>query len=130
MLRHDDAAGARSLRAPADRAEVVRIGDAVEADEERPLTAGELPGVGVRVRLAEGDDSLVVPGARRRGQRSLGAYLDTQARSLLQPRLRGERALRDEQLERLAPPGADYLAHRVAAVDELAGRGHRRIATR
>ncbi len=43
-----------------DGAEVVRVGDLVEADDKRRPAPDELPGVRVAEGLAEGDDALVV----------------------------------------------------------------------
>ena len=101
VLGDDDARRAGPLGAAADRAEVVRVGHLVEADDQRPLAGGELPGVGVAVGLAEGDDALVVARPRLGGQRRLRPDLHPEPLDLAQPRLGAERALGDEELEDL-----------------------------
>ena len=120
-LGDDDPVRARTFGATDDRAQVVRVGDLVEADHERPLALDQRVRVGVAVRLAEGDDALVIARVRRVAQAPLGDDLQPEPGHLPQPRLRREGALGDEQLEDLALAGAVQLAHRPPAVDEVAG---------
>src|SRR6185437_14342336 len=68
VRRDDHARRAGTLRAPADGAEVVRVADLVEADEQRPLAPGEGVGVGVAEGIAPGEDALVVARTRRLAQ--------------------------------------------------------------
>ena len=75
VRRKDDAGRARALRAAADGAEVARIADLVEAGDQRPLARGELVRVGVAVRLAPGEDALVVAGLGGFGQGPVGLHL-------------------------------------------------------
>ena len=97
----------------------MRVGDLVEAGDQGALHLRELVCVGVAVRLAEGDDPLVVSRPRGLVQPSLGHDLHTKALHLAQPWLRGESSLGDEQLEDRAPAGTDDLSDRAAPVDEL-----------
>ena len=120
-LEDDDAAGAGPLGAAADGAEVVRVGDLVEADDERPLAPCDLVRVRIAIRLAERDDALVVHRPGGLVETPLGNHLEAEAGHVPKPRLRLEGPLRDEELEELALPGADDLAHRAAPVDQLPG---------
>jgi hypothetical protein len=63
VCRQHDAGCARTLGAADDRAQVVRIGDLVEADEQGTLALREVVGVRVVERLAPGDDALMVASA-------------------------------------------------------------------
>src|SRR5206468_5884250 len=113
-----DAGRARAFGTPADGAEVPRIRDLVEAGEQRPLRGGELPRVRVLVRLAPGDDTLVVARRRSVGQLTLGLDLQARPFDLAQPRLGLDRPVRRPALEHLAPP-VQRLPHR-AATEHLA----------
>src|SRR5690348_1905149 len=114
----DDPRRASALGAPAHRTEVARVGDPVEADEEREVLRGELPAVRVPVRLRPRDDALMVarPGGLGEPTLELDLHLDGR---LAQPRLRGDRALARPELEHLAT-APQRLAHRAAAVDLIA----------
>src|SRR5262249_6438892 len=111
---------AGAFRAPTNGTEVARVGDAVEAREQRSLDAGEL----ICVRIAEGldtrDDPLMVARTRKLGQRALGSYLDP--RPFLQPRLQAHGTLACVDLEHVAGP-AHSLADGTAAVDEIRRHG-------
>ena len=61
--------------APADGAEIVRIGDAIEADEERARLGRQLEGVRVPVRLAAGEDALMIASPGLLGQLPFGPGL-------------------------------------------------------
>ena len=67
-LADHDAGGAGGLGAPADRAEVARVLDLVERDDERVLGLEQRLGVRVRIGVDLGDDALVVGGAGEPGQ--------------------------------------------------------------
>src|SRR6185436_12634721 len=71
VCRNDDARRPRSLCAADHRAEIARVGDLVEAGEERALRRGELPAVGVLVGLAPGEYALVVTSSRGFAQLAL-----------------------------------------------------------
>ena len=71
MSRHDDPGRAGARRTTNDSAEVARIGDLVEAADERALDGRKLPRVGVRVRLTPGDDTLVIGRPGRLGELAL-----------------------------------------------------------
>ena len=75
VCRNDDAGRSRSFCAADDGAEIARVGDLVEAGEERSLRRGELPAVGVLVGLAPGEHALVVTRPRRFAQLALGLDL-------------------------------------------------------
>ena len=81
MSRDDDAGRARSLGAPDHRAEVARVGDLVEAGEQRPLDGCELVRIGVAIRLAPGEHALVVARLGRLADLAIG--LDVDARAVL-----------------------------------------------
>ena len=100
--------------------EVARVGDPVEHRQQRPLGRGELVGVGVAIRLHEGEHALVVAGLRAVGEVAVGLRLRP---GLGEPRLGLERALGRPDLEHLAP-AAQRLADGPAAVDEV--RRHER----
>ena len=109
MTRAERCAGStrplhRALRTPADGAEVVWIGHAVQADEQRLRPLGELVGVGVPVGLAKGDDTLVFARARELGQLALGSDPHAQCLQIAQPRLRAQGPLARVQLERRRGP--------------------------
>src|SRR5581483_4244295 len=123
VRRDDDAGRPRPLGAPADGAEVARVGDAVEDGEEGPLGRRELVGVRVAEGLDAGERALVVAGAGELGELALGPQAGLR---LGEPRLRLRRALRREQLEHL-PAAAQRLPDRPAAVDEVAA--HRLLRT-
>src|SRR5919106_2531678 len=123
VLGDDDAGGARALGAPADGAEVVRVGHLVEAGEQRTFARGELEGVRVAVGLAEGDDALVLHGAGRLVEGALADDLKPDPRRLPEPRLRLQRPLGDEQLQDLALARAQHLAHGAPPVDQLPRHG-------
>src|SRR5207244_8091371 len=123
MGGHDHAGRAGSFGAPADGTEIAGIGDLVETGQQRPLRAGELPRVRVAVRLAPGDDALVVACAGCLAELALSLDLNSRSIRLLQPCLGLERALGRPELEHLSPP-AQGLPDGPAAVDLLAR--HRR----
>ena len=118
MRRDDHARRSGARRAAHDGTEVARVGHLVETAEQRLLRRGELPSVRVGIRLAPGDDALVI--RRRGGLGQLALALHVDARPLAEPveRLRG--ALARPQLEHLAP-AAQRLTDGVAPVDELSG---------
>ena len=87
------------LGAANDRAEIVRVGDLVEAHQQWALADDELVGIGITVGLAEGDDALVLRRACSFVQPSLGDDLKPEAGDIPETRLGGERALGDEELE-------------------------------
>ena len=114
---HDDSRRARSLRAPDDRAQVVRVGDLVEADEQRTLLARQRVGVRVPERLAPGDDTLMVARAGSVAEQPL--RLDLRSRAGVEPRNLRRGALGRPHLEQLAR-AAHELPNRSPAVDEVA----------
>ena len=114
---HDDAGRAGALRAPADRAEVARVGDLVEHGEQRPLARGELVRVGVAVRLDPRDDALVVARAGELAQLALERGAAASPPRATPPTATARSVA--QQLEHLAP-AAQRLADRAAAVDEVA----------
>ena len=121
VRRNDDAGRARAERAPAHGAEVARIGDAVEHDEQRPLDRGELPRVGVAVRLDARDDALMVARARRaRSGRAPAAASASPRRATAPPPTARSVA---HSSSTCAPP-AQRLPHGAPAVDEVGA--HRR----
>ena len=79
MCRDDDPGRPRSLRAADDRAEIARIGDLVEARDERAFVRGELPAVGVLVGLTPREHALVVARASCFAELALRLYLQTRA---------------------------------------------------
>ena len=111
------AARARAFGTTRHGAEVARIGDLVEAGDERSLAGDELVRVRVAIRLAPGHDSLVVACPGRVRELALG--LDLQPRAVPEPRLRGGCAFARPELEHLAAP-AQRLVDGAAAVDLLA----------
>ena len=115
---NDDARRAGACRAPDDGPEVSGVRHLVEAADKRPLHRSELPGVRVRVRLAPGDDALVVGRAGRVGELTL--LVHARSRAVREPFERGDGALARPELEN-GPPAAERLANGVAAVDEVAG---------
>ena len=118
VRRQHDAGRAGAFGAPAHRPEVARVGDLVEADEERPVGRSQLVRVRVAVGLAAGDEALVLARAGELGQLPLRADLHAPP---VQPRLPGG-ARRREHLEHLAP-AVERLPHRTPAVDKLAAHG-------
>ena len=117
---NDEPVRARSFGTAADGAEVVGIGHLVETDEQRALRSGrELPRIGVLVRLAPRQDSLMVARSRRIRQLAFELDLDARPLDVAQPRLRLLGALRRPQLEHLTT-SAQRLAHRAAAVHLIA----------
>jgi hypothetical protein len=122
MRGDDDTRRARAFGAPADGAQVARIGNPVEADEQRLLLGGQLVPVGVAVRRALGDDALVIAGAGRLAQLALELHLHARP-AVLQPRLGRERTLARPQLEHLTR-AAERLSNSSPPVDLL--RGHLR----
>ena len=124
MRRHDHAGRPRSLGSAADGAEVVRIGDPVEADEERTRLSRELEGIRVPVWLAKSQHALVVASPGLLGQVPIGLGLGPDPRTwLLEPWLGGQGTLGHPELAHLAW-AAKSLAHGPPAVDLLRGRGH------
>ena len=117
VRRQHEAGCTRALRAPTDGAEVLRIGDAVQADEQRLWPLGELVGVGVPVGLAEGDDALVFARARELRELALGSNLHAQGLQVAQPRFRAQGPLARVQLENRTR-AAQRLVHRPTAVDD------------
>src|SRR5439155_24951446 len=115
----DDARRAGPFGAPADRAEIVRVGDLVEAGEQRPLALGQRIRVRVPIRVAKRDNSLVVPRGRGLGEPALPDDLEPETPLLAQPRFGGERAFADEQLEHLPASRAEDLSYRPPPVHEL-----------
>ena len=109
MSREDDACRARPLRASNDRAQVVRVGDLVEADEKGRSRRCQRVGVRVPKRLAPGDDPLVVARAGGIAQQPLLLHLRSRAR--VEPGDLRSRALRRPHLEQLAR-AAEELADR------------------
>jgi hypothetical protein len=117
VRRQDDAGRARAFRSPDDCAEVVRVGDLVEANEERRVAAGELPGVGIPERRGPRDEPLVVARPRRLAQNPL--RLDLRARTVREPRARARGPLGRPDLEHVTRAPIE-LADGVPPVDELA----------
>ena len=97
--REHEARRSRTFRAAADGAEVVRIGDAVEADKQRLRALRELVGVGVPVGLAEGDDTLVIACSRELCQLSLGSDPHARRALVAEPGLGAQSPLARMQLE-------------------------------
>jgi hypothetical protein len=122
VRRHDDARRSRSLGAPRDRAQVVRIGDLVEAYEERRLRTRERPGIRIAERLAPGDEPLVIARPGGLAQHPLGLHL--QPRSLVEPRACRCSAFRRPDLEHLARATV-RLADGIPSVHDLAGHAIR-----
>ncbi len=91
VLGDDDAGRTRPVRATAHRTEVVGIRHLVEAGDQRTLARGELVGIGVPVRLAEGDDALMVAALGQLVQLPLALHVDAKAALLTEPGL-GRRA--------------------------------------
>src|SRR5438128_644127 len=117
-VRGQDDAGRPGARSGARHcAEIPRIGDLVEADEQRRLDDGQLPRVGVAEGLAPRDQPLVVAGLRDVGELLLLAHLDTRARAD-EPILRLGGAVGRPDLEHLPPP-SHGLADGVAPGDAV-----------
>src|SRR5438105_8813856 len=114
----DDAGRARRLGAPADRAEIARVGDLVETDDERLRRGRQLKGIGVAVRLAQREYALMIGGTGCGGQVALGLDLHARA-AVAEPWLGAERPLAGPELEHLASP-AKRLPNRAATIDLLA----------
>ncbi len=64
VARQHQAVRARAVAGAHDRAEVARVGDAVEHDDERVLARQQLEGVDVRVRIGQRGESLMIRTAR------------------------------------------------------------------
>src|SRR5438309_1969622 len=116
MRRHDYPRRPRSLRAPDDGAEIVRVGHLVEADEERRFRGREIPRVRITEGLAPGDDSLVL--ARLDGLAQLSLGLDLRTRTVLEPGKLGGGTLGRPHLEHVPRPPVE-LADGVPPVDQL-----------
>ena len=129
MRRNDHARRAGTGRRADHCAEVPRIGDLIEAGEERRLLGRERPRVGVRIRAGPGNDALVVGALGRLGQ--LALLDDARSRPLSEPVERRGGPLGDPELEHLAPT-AQRLTHGIPAEDELARHdsGHELEAVR
>ena len=125
VSRHDHPGRAGACRTADDSAEVPRIRDLVEAADERSLDGRELPRVAVRIRLAPGDDALVVGRPCRLGE--LALLMDAHAWPLAEPVEGRDGALARPHLEHLSTT-AKRFAHSVPAVDEVAR--HRRGTSR
>ncbi len=115
MLGHDRPLGARHLRAPEDRPEVLRIHDRVERDQQRRIGREELLECPFLSRLQLRGHALVH--SRRDHIQPLGRDdLDPgQARQLVEPRVVAE-PRRLVHLEHA--PGPRGLEHRIASMDE------------
>ncbi len=83
------------------------------------LRRGELPRIRVLVRLAPGDDALVIARSCGVVQLTLELHLHTRTIDLTQPRLNLQRSLRRPDLEHLAAASQRF-AHRAAAVHLIA----------
>ena len=120
-VRRDDHAGrACSFCAARHRAQVARIGDAIETDEQRARLPRELEGVRISIRLDARDDALVITSAGGVGQLPIGLDVDSRPPVLAQPLLGVERALGRPQLEHLARP-AQRFPNRAPPVHLLGG---------
>jgi hypothetical protein len=119
--RNDDAGCARARRRAGDGAQVARVGDLVEAGDQRTGGSRQLVGIGVAVGLDPGHDALVLARQRRLREVALGLDLEARGARLREPGLVTAGALAHPQLEHLARP-ANRLAHRISTVDELAMR--------
>ena len=103
MGRDDDSRRPRSLGTADDRAEVVRVGDLVEACQQGTIGGGQLPAVGVLVGLAPGEHALVIARAGGLTELALGLDLNSRAVEVGQPGLRLHGALGRPQLEHFSP---------------------------
>ena len=119
-VRGNDHAGrACTFCAAANGAEVPWVGHLVETDDQRALFCGKLPGVAVFVRLAPGDDALMIARPGRVVQLALQPELDARALDVPQPRLGSDRTLGRPELEHLSP-AAQRLAHGATTVHLVA----------
>src|SRR5207237_5821029 len=103
-VRGNDHAGrACTFGAAANGAEVPWVGHLVETDDQRALFCGKLPGVAVLVRLAPGDDALMITRFGRVVELALQFDLHARTLDVSQPRVGFDRTLRRPELEHLAP---------------------------
>ena len=102
VRRQHEARRSRTFRAAADSAEVLRIGDAVEADEQWLGARRELVGIRVAIGLAEGDDTLMIACSCELRQLSLSGDPDARRALVPEPGLRALSPLARMQLEHAA----------------------------